>query len=124
MHAAHASFCQWLDTACATVAQHEQEGKAALERGDTPGYIAQMRSKADFLSCLAQNAVPLLGAFPDRDVAIRLSHALSRFSRSAGQALDLDSVFYMSALLFPEDHREGQPNDLECFAEQCRKELA
>jgi hypothetical protein len=33
-------------------------------------------------------------------------------------------VFYMSALLYPDDYREGEPNDLETFVDSVRKHAA
>jgi hypothetical protein len=35
------------------------------------------------------------------------------FSKNAQTALRLDSVFYMSALLYPGDHQKGEPDNLE-----------
>jgi len=47
-----------------------------------------------------------------------IREGLKRFADSADNALSLDSVFYMSALLYPEDYHEGEANDLELFAEE------
>jgi hypothetical protein len=54
------------------------------------------------------------------DAARAIQEGLRRFARSAGTALSLNSVFYMSALLYPEDYCEGEPNDLEAFLEELR----
>lgn len=48
---------------------------------------------------------------------------LARFTASAENALALDSVFYMSALLFPDEYRDGEPNDLELFRDEIRNQL-
>jgi len=40
---------------------------------------------------------------------------LADFARRAGQAMDLGSIFYMTALLYPEDYVAGEKNDLERF---------
>jgi hypothetical protein len=49
---------------------------------------------------------------------------LRAFSASAALALRLNSVFFMSALLFPEDHRPGTPDDLTLLAEETRRLFA
>jgi hypothetical protein len=45
---------------------------------------------------------------------------LDDFSRRAGQAMASGSVFFMYALLYPEDYREGDENDLENYIESLR----
>ena len=49
-------------------------------------------------------------------------HRLHRFSASARNALRIGSIFYMSALLYPEDHKPGQPDDLQVFIRRLRDE--
>ena len=49
------------------------------------------------------------------ELAQLLKNQTGAFSFSAGKALDLNSVFYMSALLYPEDYADGDTNDLENF---------
>ena len=61
---------------------------------------------------------PLLAALPadmDAQERERLHHRLRAFSASANNALRLGSLFYMSALLYPEDHKPGQPDDMQVF---------
>ena len=48
---------------------------------------------------------------------------LRAFSASADQGLSLGSIFYMSALLFPEDHRPGEPDDLAVLLAEMRRRL-
>ncbi len=45
---------------------------------------------------------------------------IERFSLSASQSLEVGSVFFMSALLYPDDYKDGEPNDLELFAAKVR----
>ena len=84
------------------------------EKGDETAYRAGMRRKAELLANLAPDAQSLLDAVsPERRPMIE--HRLDMFSQSARRSLDIGSVFYMSALLYPEDHQPGQPNDLEAW---------
>jgi len=83
-------------------------------KGSESGYRQAMRRKAEILSALAADAAPHLdGVEPTRRPMIE--HRLGMFAQSARRSLDIDSVFYMSALLYPEDHQPGQPNDLETW---------
>ncbi|MGE4552809.1 MAG: hypothetical protein AB7D57_06835 [Desulfovibrionaceae bacterium] len=87
-------------------------GRTIEQDHDQAGYAALMRAKAELLADLHDDCRALLdGATPDE------ARRIEAFSRSAGNSLDVGSVFYMSALLYPEDHRPGQPNDLERFAD-------
>ena len=40
------------------------------------------------------------------------------FARRAGMALSLESIFFMGALLYPEDYQDGDRNDLERFLDR------
>jgi hypothetical protein len=55
-----------------------------------------------------------------KNVRAEIEVGLNSFARRAAQALELSSLFYMSALLYPEDYREGDRNDLELFIERLR----
>lgn len=107
----------WLRTRHEDIMATEREALALMEAGDIPGYTAKMRAKAESLAALAKDAAPRLAALPEppRD---RLAAALKRFSQSAAMALRLDSVFYMSALLYPDDHKPGEPDTLALFIDR------
>ena len=93
----------------------EADASVALhEQGDEGFYRNKMREKTEILRDLPEimkNRVDQLPRKEREKIALRLD----RFSMSASTALKLNSVFYMSALLYPEDHRAGEPNDLERF---------
>lgn len=83
-------------------------------KGDDDGYREGMRRKAELLASLAEDAAPLLQAMsPERRPMVE--NRLDMFSQSARRSLDIGSVFYMSALLYPDDHQPGQPNALEVW---------
>ncbi len=78
----------------------------------------------DYHNILCQKA-NILRTIPD-DPQIQIDHLdertqkyiidkLGGFSHGATKALSLDSIFYMSALLYPEDYQPGDKNDLENF---------
>ncbi|GAB6058493.1 hypothetical protein [Desulfonatronum parangueonense] len=93
----------------------EAEALAALhDRGDDGFYRTRMREKAEVLRSLPKAMASFVEQLP-REEREEIDYRLERFSMSASTALKLNSVFYMSALLYPEDYREGEPNDLERF---------
>lgn len=84
------------------------------DRNDESGYREGMRQKAALLAGLHDQAAPFLADLPaDRRAAVE--DRLRAFSGSARNSLDIGSVFYMLALLYPENHQPGQPNDLEIW---------
>lgn len=108
----------WLQQAVDRINEYEARGRAAAVGGDQAAYCAAMRAKAELLAGLEDEALPYLEEITDETARAYARRGLAAFSRSAGQALDLDSVFYMSALLFPEDHQPGRPHDLELFRDE------
>ncbi|MDR2055129.1 MAG: hypothetical protein LBQ10_04595 [Desulfovibrio sp.] len=99
----------------------EAEAMSCLEAGDTQGYAAGMRAKAELLARLDEEAKPLLASLPG-ELRFRLALALDRFASGARTALRLNSVFYMSALLYPDDHRKGMPDNLMAFIGRLEQE--
>lgn len=113
------TFAEWLEARCQDVAALEARGKAAAAAGDADAYRDAMRQKAELLADLFRNATPYLdGLAPDlRETVVK---QLKRFSAAARHSLSLGSVFYMSALLYRDDHKEGEPNNLEVFRDGIR----
>lgn len=83
----------------------------ALTPGDTPGHNEHMRLKAELLAAMAEDAKPLLEPLPG-ETRFNYALALEGFSASARMSLRLNSIFYMSALLYPDNHKPGQPDNL------------
>ncbi len=106
---------KWLEQTSDTIKNIESAALAALNRGDVEEYNRGMREKAQLLAGLAE-AVETHLAGVSESIASHVKAELSRFSASAAKALELNSVFYMSALLYPDDHRPGEPNNFELFA--------
>lgn len=113
-----AALREWLEQRHAAVMAAEGRALACLEKGDLPGHAEGMHEKARLLAAIREDAAPLLAALPpdmDAGERERLRHRLHCFAASATNALRLDSLFYMSALLYPEDHKPGQPDDMQTF---------
>ena len=88
--------------------------KALHEQGNQEAYREGMREKANVLRDLPRAMASFLERM-DESAREAVEDRLDRFAQGAATALRLGSVFYMSALLYPEDHKEGEPNDLERF---------
>ena len=109
------SFLDFLRDRIRLVRDTEESALRDLhDRGDQNAYREGMRRKAELLAGLSADAEAFLDAVsPERRPMIE--HRLDMFSQSARRSLDIGSVFYMSALLYPEDHQPGQPNTLETW---------
>lgn len=119
-----AGFIDWLEGIVKSINELEAKGRAAAARPQgSEDYSEIMIEKAEMLADLYYDAGPYLRQLPG-DIRPYAEKRLQAFSNSADKALDIGSPFYMSALLFPEDHKEGEPSDLELFAAEMRSKLA
>ncbi|WP_419788182.1 hypothetical protein [Pseudodesulfovibrio sp.] len=117
-----ADLIAFLDKAAATVRRVEAEGEAALKSEGQAAYVEKMREKANYLLGLAEQGRVLTEAIGGEEG--KAIHArLRKFSASAKASLGFDSVFFMSALLYPEDYKPGDPNDLELFVQSLREKV-
>jgi hypothetical protein len=99
----------------AAVRDLEARAHVALHQQSDPAtYKRLMEEKCRLLSDLPRRLGGPLEAV-DEPLRSAVADELRSVARRADQALSLDSVFYMSALLYPEDYREGEDNDLEAF---------
>lgn len=97
------------------IRQIEAEAKKVLnEHMDIDCYRDLMREKAMLIFHLPDSLAGLTACL-DHRCALSIKNQIGAFSFSAGKALDLNSVFYMSALLYPEDYVDGDTNDLESY---------
>lgn len=117
------ALADFLDQRALAVKAIEAEAEAILhETGDQAGYAAKMRGKAELLAALAEDGDGLVTALEQADPALgeAAGQRLEAFSGSAATSLRVGSVFFMSALLYNDDHQPGQPNNLELFAREVR----
>ncbi|MDL2272221.1 hypothetical protein LJC23_04225 [Desulfovibrio sp. OttesenSCG-928-I05] len=111
-------FLDWLDERCLFLRHLEKEAaEVARTESASPRYRHLMLQKALFLEAMGEEAEPFMNNIPV-PMAETARARFQRYAASAQQAMDLDSPFYMSALLYPEDHRPGEPNDLESLHAQ------
>ena len=108
----------------ATVRRLEDEARHALyDQEDEARYRALMRDKAlallEFPDTIEADLARLPGAW-----AAAIRHQVGAFAYGAEKALRLDSIFYMAALLYPEDYQEGEYNDLEVFLDRLQRQRA
>ncbi len=95
----------------------EQRAEACLQARDTKGYKQLLWNKAEVLAGLSSDLGPLAQEELENNPR-QLEEVQSRlqsFAQRAAQALELESIFFMRMLLYPEDYRPGEPNDLERF---------
>lgn len=101
--------------AARTIRDVEKAALQALHEGnDEASYRAGMLEKCRLLSGLPEAVSDFL-MDADGPEAEAFATGLEDFARKAAQAMSLNSVFYMSALLYPEEYADGDPNDLEAF---------
>ena len=115
-----ADLILWLRNRHAEVMATETQALARLDAGDTPGHNELMRCKAELLAAMAEDAKPLLEPLPG-ETRFNYALALESFSASARMSLRLNSIFYMSALLYPDDHKPGQPDNLTLCIDRMEK---
>ncbi|THB67629.1 MAG: hypothetical protein D6E12_08150 [Desulfovibrio sp.] len=102
-----------LKTEADRIRQLESQAKLALhENNDPKNHKLLMTKKCGVLMALPEQAQPLVTAL-EPWLAASVTEELSSMATRAAQAVELDSVFYMAALLYPEDYQEGAPNSLE-----------
>lgn len=106
----------WLLERHDAVMAAERQAIEMLDKGDTQAYLEKMREKAQLLSSLYKDAklAGVLAGLP-ASLSESVDAALQRFSSSAATALSLNSPFYMSALLYPDEHIPGDPDNLALF---------
>lgn len=116
-------IADWLAEVADDVRDLEKKAGIALyDHDDESAYRELMRAKALRLAALAEEALPY---FKDKDIdeynKKNILDRLEKFSKSALTALDIDSPFFMSALLYPDEYKDGENNDLENFVLSVRK---
>lgn len=113
-------FLQWLESRHKEIMACENNALDALKKSNIEAYNDKMREKAKMLSNLAYDSKPHLSNVPE-NLRMKVEHSLDNFSRSAATSLKLDSIFYMSALLYRDDHKSGEPDNLEVFIGELKK---
>ena len=97
----------------------EAEGEAVIQTGGQAAFQAKLEEKARILAALHDDAWELVEAIDGQKGDV-IARRLGQSFMSASTALRIGSVLFMTALLYPDDHRPGEPNDLEVFMERLR----
>jgi len=113
---------EYLETVSAKVKGIEAEGERLLQSGGQDAFQAKLEQKASLLAKLAEKTSPLTEQM-ERPLGEEVSQRLEQFSMSASTALRIGSVFFMTALLYPEAHKPGEPNELEVFIATLKKKV-
>lgn len=111
-----------LRQAAGRIRRIETEARAAIEGGDEARYRQLYAEKVDILLGLPDLMEPHLAGLPE-PLAEQLADEAEGFAVRAGRAKSLNSIFYMYALLYPDDYRDGDPNDLERFIDRLESRL-
>lgn len=107
---------EMLEKAAADIKKLEAEAWSAINDDDNMEiHRKKLEQKAVLLVDLMDDAEPFLESL-SQEMEDRIWAILMRFSQNASRALELESIFYMANLLYPEDHVDGNPNDLEKLA--------
>ena len=98
----------------------ESEAREALYvRDDPEAHRRKLQEKTMLLMELPDLVEPYFEGMA-KDIRAEIETGLKSFAQRASQAWELSSIFYMSALLYPDDYREGDRNDLELFIDRIR----
>lgn len=117
------NLIDFLETTNKNIHNLEAEALNFLEQGNNQGHLECMKQKANLLANIYTHAKPYLKDLP-KDIRRKAEARLEAFSESAVQALKIGSVFFMSALLYPDEHKPGQPNNLELLIEEIKTQIA
>lgn len=112
---------EFLEKTNAEVKRLEAEGDAKLQTEGQVAFQERLEKKAEILAALGEKAWKLTQKV-EGELGDSIAQRLEQFSMSASTALRIGSVFFMTALLYPENHAPGEPNDLEVYIEELRKQ--
>lgn len=117
-------YILWLEDANRVILKIENEARQRLDQPDyETAYKELMLHKAKYLK---QLPLEFADVFPPSQGVSRSAWELIRgrleeFAQGAENSLEIGSTFYMSALLYPDDHQPGEPNNLERLIAELRR---
>lgn len=109
---------EYLAETARTIRSLEEQAKQCLGTEYSKEYDMLMHKKANILADLYYNAQKQDSGQVQNLAEIQKK--LRTFSRSAETALSLNSSWYMFALLYPEDYKNGEPNNLEKLIQEIK----
>lgn len=113
VHPGTAALAAWLQQRHAEIKGRESDALSCLyDEKDEIAHRQLMMERAELIATLDVETKTLVDALPN-DIREDVAGALRRFAQGARNALRIDSVFYMSALLYPDEHKKGEPDNME-----------
>ena len=105
---------EFLMQAAAQIHALEAKKKQSIAAENKQDYLDAVHEKAAILSKIYDNAKKQDISGVHQDILI----TLQGFSNSAKQALAVNSPWFMSELLIPEDYQDNAPNNLDKLIEK------
>ena len=113
---------EFLEKTSVNVNRLEAEGEALIDTEGQRAFQVKLEEKAEILAALGEEAWKLTEKV-EGEIGTEIARTLEQISMSASAALRIGSVFFMTALLYPENHKPGEQNDLETFIGTLKKSL-
>lgn len=113
-------FIAWLEEKHSQIMGFETAALEDLKKADIEGYNFKMLEKAKNLSSLFEESQSHISEVPPM-LRGQVETTLEGYSTNARTAMELDSVFYMSALLYPDEHKKGEPDNMQKFIDGLKK---
>jgi hypothetical protein len=109
----------FLEKIAADVKRLEAEAEIVIQSEGQIAFQTKVEDKAEMLASLGEKAWKLTERI-EGELRNEIARKLEQFSMSASAALRIGSVFFMTALLYPEDHKPGEPNDLDVLIQDLK----
>ncbi|MFP4212654.1 MAG: hypothetical protein ACLFRL_00960 [Desulfohalobiaceae bacterium] len=95
----------------------EEQAEGCLSKEEFAKYKELLQEKARILQQMPLKLENLMQRelAEEPELLQEAQSSLQGFAQRAAKALELESVFFMRMLLYPEDYVQGQGNDLEGF---------
>lgn len=112
-HDATTTLAVWLRKRHSDIKGREADALACLnDEKDVIAHRQLMMERAELIATLDVETRELVEALPE-SIRDDTSATVRRFAEGARNALRIDSVFYMSALLYPDEHKKGDPDNMD-----------
>lgn len=103
----------WMRKRHSDIKNREADALACLYgEKDEIAHRQLMMERAELIAALDVETRELVEALPE-SIRDDVAATVRRFAEGARNALRIDSVFYMSALLYPDEHKEGDPDSMD-----------
>ena len=114
-----------LENLAGKIGRLEADAHVALyEKQDEAAYRLKLEEKTELLIALPATVANMLSGLKNTEVRAFVQERIEKFGASASNAKKISSIFYMSALLYPEDYQEGEENDFENFIASLKKKIS